>query len=878
MSGPREKDQALANRCRQAATAAIEGAEWLAAHGPGGAGAAALQRELRRHAVEARRLAIAAERPMSVGVFGASQMGKSFLIGKLITPPGRRVRVIFGTGAQAVRQDFLEEVNPAGGDETTGLVTRFSLRPHPTPPGFPVVLRMLREVDIAKILANSFQYDLKGQYRMQTGPDEEADIENATPTPETIAGLAAALAPLCRPAPQPGFPIEAVLELQEYVRRNLRDHLMAGDLGEVYWAFLEDALPRLDGPERMRALAPLWAGLPEFSDLYLTLKAALDRLGHPEEIFAPLDALADRARGVLHVDVLQDLDARGAVSQIGVMPGLSGGALVHLPVAVASALTAELFVTLEEAPWDFLNHTDLLDFPGARSRGRKSVWDVLRKPEEQAKHPRSQCFRRGKVAVLFDNYNADLDLNAMLLCKDQNNQEVAELPDLVLSWVKRTHGETPEQRQGRPVALFFCMTKCDTMLTRVTGNDNPVENRFANNLRKSFPGGWIAEWAPGTPFRNVFMLRNPAWESPGFFTYAPAPAGKVGEETGYVAEFAARMAGELRPLFLDDPLVRAHVEDPGEKFDGMLALNDGGSTLLAARLAPICQPELKYDQIAPRAARVQRAVHRCLKRFHESGDIAQRVAERVGQMTQLIRRLRARPEQIGPFISAFHVEEPLVESAYLAWRRTSVATPVAQDAFAALLGEAEEEPAGDEGFGRAVAGHWATHLAAKVPGNPYLAILGLPEETLRAFVNELVAGADRALAHRRLEERIDHFTQSSGRLDATARRIAIFGTLLYNDLVNYPGGREAPANARRFQRVTPPAPGVLVSLPEDPAEITRQRLSYFADWFMALEDLARDNARQGVGGAVDIAANTRLEHILARLEPVPNDPDADQPA
>ena len=128
----RDKDRELGRRCREAAAAAGEAVEWLAAHRPG-AGNAAIQKQLRRHAVEATRLANAAERPMSVGVFGASQMGKSFLIGKLITPPGRDVKVIFGTGPGAVRQDFLEQVNPAGGDETTGLVTRFTLRPRETP-------------------------------------------------------------------------------------------------------------------------------------------------------------------------------------------------------------------------------------------------------------------------------------------------------------------------------------------------------------------------------------------------------------------------------------------------------------------------------------------------------------------------------------------------------------------------------------------------------------------------------------------------------------------------------------------------------------------------------------------------------------------------
>lgn len=861
----RDKDRDLGRRCREAATAASEAVDWLAAHRPG-AGNAALQKQLRRHAVEARRLAAAAERPMSVGVFGASQMGKSFLIGKLITPPGRDVKVIFGTGPEAVRQDFLEEVNPAGGDETTGLVTRFSLRARETPPGYPVVLRMLREVDIVKILVNSFQFDLKGQYRIQVGPDEDTDIENLTPTPERIAALADMLAPMRQARPQPGFPIEAVYELREYVERNLRDHLLASEIGEIYWNFLEDSLPWLDGAGRVRALAPLWAELAEFGDLYLTLKRALDQLGHPAEVFTSLGALADRARGVLHVDALKDLDRPGAVPQLSVLSGTQGAGLVSLPVGVVSALTAELFVTLEEAPWEFLTHTDLLDFPGARSRERKTVWDFLRKPEEQENFPRSQCFRRGKVAVLFDNYAADLDLNSMLLCKDHGNQEVTELSDLVLEWIRRTHGDTPERRQGKKVALFYCMTKCDIMLGRTTGNEAPVQKRFKNNI-DAFRGGWIAEWTPGQPFRNLFMLRNPAVENRGFFTYAPAAEGRVGVETGYAADFADYLTTTLRPMYLAEPLVQTHVADPDAKLDALLALNDGGSTLLAERLAPICNPDLKYDQIAPRADAVVRALSDSLRGYYESGDVEKRVAERVGRIQILTTALKRRHTEIGPFIASFHVDEPLIEAAYLNFRRTAgQAAPAERTVFDDLFGDAPEEPAAaTDGFGTAVVAWWANHLTSRVPDNPWCARLGLDEEVLRAFVEELVAGAERVAAHRRLEDRLDAFTLNSLRLDAAARRVSIFGTLTVNDLVTYPGGREAPANAARFARPKAPPPGAVCDLPENPRDLDRTRLGYFADWMKALEDLARDNASAGRGGVINLEANAQLGRILNRL-------------
>lgn len=190
--------------------------------------------------------------------------------------------------------------------------------------------------------------------------------------------------------------------------------------------------------------------------------------------------------------------------------------------------------------------------------------------------------------------------------------------------------------------------------------------------------------------------------------------------------------------------------------------------------------------------------------------------------------------------------------------------------FDDLFGDAPEEPAAaKDGFGTAVVSWWANHLSSRVAGNPWCDRLGVEEEVLRAFVDEIVAGADRIAAFRQLEGRLDEFTLSSLRLDAAARRVSIFGTLRVNDLVTYPGGRDQPANAARFARPVPPPPGAVCHLPENPRDLDRTRLAYFADWMKALEDLARDNASAGRGGAINLQANARLGQILGRLGVAP---------
>ncbi|MEE2950490.1 MAG: virulence factor SrfC family protein [Pseudomonadota bacterium] len=860
----RPKDAELAELCRQATIAAGEAVEWLSDNRDPTARIQSLQKSMRRNAVEARRLAMAAERPMSVGVFGASQAGKSFLIGKLITPPGRSVKVVFGEGEDATRQDFLRDVNPEGGDETTGLVTRFSIHAPKTPQGFPVVLRLLREIDIAKILANSFRFDLKGQYKIASGPADETP-QDRSPTSERIAELEDRLSARAGTKPLPGFSVEDIYELRDYVEKHLDDHRLADEAFEGYWLFLERALPYLDAAGRAEALGPLWAELDEFGTLFKTLKLALDKLQHPTRIFTRLSALQNRSKGVLHVTTLYDLDMDGATETLQVTT--QDGPAVELPMCVVTALTAELQVRLEEAPWDFFTHTDLLDFPGARSRENKTVGEYLRNPSEHHA-PRAHCFLRGKVAVLFDNYAADLDLNAMLLCVGPENQEVKSLPGLVREWVTQTHGDTPERRQGREPALFLCLTKSDMLFGRKVGGENPVQKRLENNLA---PYGWWAdEWVPGRAFDNMFFIRNPGIENRGLFTYeeAATTGAEVQPETGLTAEFQAELDGGFRQKFLGEPLVQRHVRKSEERLDAVLAINDGGTSLLARALAPVCNPDLKHAQVAPRAERVLARIGDGLETFYESDDIQKRVTERVERATRLIRALRARRDDIGPFIAALHVDERIIEAAYIDYRRQAVRSEPAADDFEALFGEAgsqEAQPTSRDGVGRAIVSRWADHLVERTDYAGWAERLGVVEDEVRAIVTELTVGAERLGVDRMLEAKLDEFTLHSLHLNAAASRVAIHGALVLNDQVNHPGGRNEPANANRFQRGHVLAVGETCDLPEETNQLKQNRLRYAFEWSEAVKDLARDNASWSDGAAVDVEQNARLGKILDRV-------------
>ncbi len=142
-----------------------------------------------------------------------------------------------------------------------------------------------------------------------------------------------------------------------------------------------------------------------------------------------------------------------------------------LPRSLVCALTAELSVAIAEKPWDFFDHTDLLDFPGARSRLKlANLGDVAKaKGVAEGANPlrRAAAARQGRLSLpaLLGGARAVGDL----LCIPDGNQEVRDLSDMMSAWIDQTIGATPADRAKQKNALFLVLTKMDREFEQKAG-------------------------------------------------------------------------------------------------------------------------------------------------------------------------------------------------------------------------------------------------------------------------------------------------------------------------------------------------------------------------------------------------------------------------
>jgi hypothetical protein len=226
----------------------------------------------------------------------------------------------------------------------------------------------------------------------------------------------------------------------------------------------------------------LWNGTERITALAAELIGALSRIGFADTAFCATEALSRRGGNLLDAATVLQL-GRGANGTVAV--STTAGARATLDRAALTALIAEVTVPLAEQPWDFFAHTDLLDFPGARSR--KEHEDIEK--ALAAEQGLGELFLRGKVAYLFQRYNAEQEIAAMLLCVGPSVQEVSTLPKMVTDWIRHTMGDTPAQRQAQRTSLFFVLTKFDMELDGKIGEDLSTGQRWTNRLTASLGRG-----------------------------------------------------------------------------------------------------------------------------------------------------------------------------------------------------------------------------------------------------------------------------------------------------------------------------------------------------------------------------------------------------
>ena len=864
--------------------------------------------KLRRTRNLATRLGRAAGRSVSVGFFGLSQAGKSYLISALAAGESGELE----TEVEGRRLNFIQHVNPPGhGKEATGLVTRFTRRASTAPRGYPLELSLFSEVDLAKVLGNAFFNDFDRE-------QVEVDL-----SPGHLRRHLAALQSRRTVAPTGGVSEDDVVDLLEYFEK--RFPKTTEQLKADYWPTAIALAPYLEPPDRAALFSVLWGEVRELTETYLALRRGLAETGHAEAAYVPLaalvrtDASGELSQGdsIMNVDILERL-GRDDADCIEIVPRRDGTLLpaVTLPRSLLAALTTELRFVLAETPrTGLLEQVDLLDFPGYRGRlAVANLAEVRKQLQDDQVDPVAQLVLRGKVAFLFERYTDDQEMNLLVLCAPSHKQsDVKDLGPVLETWVHATQGADPATRARRDPGLIWAFTMFDFRL-------NPVPSETEDLMRKGWEGmmklallerfgayDWLREWSPGKPFDNLFLVRKPRMATAVIETDAS------GEQA--ILPGQRTRLDLLRRTFCEDPTVQKHLADPQAAWDAMLSYNDGGISRLADYLGRVAAPEGKLARIGEQLdAGIEELVrHRFGPYFRAEGaaevDNKRRLADRV------VGALRQRPNRFAALLGALQPPKEGLRALYLRVEE-SAGQPVPATSAAAPDTARPPAPSGDGGlidldallggatfghpsgtdradapppaaanenaarFVRAVLSYWVGHLKA-LPEDPHwLRHMGLDKGALEDLIGELISGADRSSLDQALIGLIDSAeSQTAAMRSQLAERQVYVTASRINRFVDYLGSDDLPPDDRPRSLVgqqrpvfAPPPPipprGMPV-LPESPVNFPAL---YIVDWFEAFRALAIANAGHAAGRDISPEQNARLGQILDRVAGKAPDP------
>lgn len=830
--------------------------------------------------------------PMTVGFFGISQAGKSYLISALAAGHNGELEARYGTRVV----DFIKEVNPVGGGkEATGLVTRFTRHAPDAPVDYPIPLRLFSEIDLAKILANTWFNDFDHEHL--NDKIDESRIEEC---------LRPFLHRADHASDNNGVSREDVVALWDYLNASFKKSVEK--LEHAWWPQVLKIAPALSPYERADLFSLLWGEQPELTETYRSLANVLAKLNHAKMVFAPLETLTDHSSGsIMNVDSLNRLGSNhDRTVEIRYWKDNQQTGRAVLSQAELAALTSELIFPLAEVPNNsVMEQVDLLDFPGYRGRLKLLA---LKDAAQDGQNPVSQLLLRGKVAYLFERYTDNQEMNALVVCASSFKQsDVSDVGPVLTRWVEKTQGKTAEDRGKNKAGLFWAITMCDM---RITDNLKKSESQLKEAwegmlhmtlLERFAQYDWLKEWSPGKPFDNCFLVRKPGMDNP-FLTLENEPGQESLTEVA-LAERYSDVLDTMGRVFTSGKNVHKHVADPKEAWQEMLKLNDGGISRLTGALRGVAHLEFKLQRLREQLlqCRIDKGDQLLGRWYEQDGD--DQIVKKQAIAKNLWQGLSACSHSLGEVISCLDLPSHELRNIYLSIRnqdqkpqagaeqrpQNAFATnpfgsnpftsnpfgnvPVDEQPAVVNPSPAPERVGRDDEFAHQVFKAWVAHLRELPQQTTHWQQLGMNSEMINQLSEELITAASRLDLEGMLKHALAGQEQAGTRREQLLARQVLRAQLAMRDFIAWFGYLSLPEEQvpnsyvgeknKIFARQVPLSND---ELPQLASVAPQPGVAYMGDWLSALMTIILGNAGHSATRDISFEHNRQLGQIIGQMK------------
>lgn len=529
----------------------------------------------------------------SIAIFGPSQAGKSYLTAKICEGTNETVSVKLDKD-----YDFLRDINPPGGRESTALVTRMTTHKDAAKKITPntVHASLLSLPDLIAIFVNIYCFDLK------KSNDLSRDI--VASRIESVCGKD--LIDQVHMANNWVDPSLVYLRrVLGYLPIELRPY---SDLLRLPDGYMEGK----SANQLTKLFSPMWGDITELSNLFEHLCSYLMELKFASSIQIPVEAFVPREMSIIDVAVLSSLQDTDSYNDVSIEVMTYNSTSVALPRPILCALISEVEFVLNSPNTSLLESVDILDFPGARSRIRRDI-------QQYEEGGVDKLFLRGKISHLFESASLRDEIDTLLLCVKPGPLDVVTLPDTVNRWV---HGVAKNQISRR---LFILATKFDEHFPNAAGQSKGDQERFDNAIFSAVLEPFAATedaWIQRYNFKNIFPIRNPNYPYDGFFKYDK----QSGQEVGLRDDIAERIE-ELKRAFVGSKNAANYVDKIHEKWNSLMSPGDGGAYFLINELAAVDWKCLKEERLVLKQQDLFKQVLSLLEPFAIHDDVPKKLQQ-----------------------------------------------------------------------------------------------------------------------------------------------------------------------------------------------------------------------------------------------------------
>jgi hypothetical protein len=458
--------------------------------------------ELKTQRIELNRLKNVITKKPVIALFGASQVGKSYMANNLLCNMDNKFEILNPSDNKTI--DFIKYINPEGlGKESTGIVTRFTSDSEKVEDSFPFKIILFSIRDLICVLVDTYFLDYS---------------DKTMPSKSVIEDFLKNIVEVKSKNRQQKFKSDDIYYIQEYISRFLlntnKNSFVINLIESNFWNILADNIEEIEHHNWCKILKILWNSNEKFNLIFENCLSLLLSTNFSEHVYVNFEAIdRDNRNHILHVRGIETFFKNDNVFQIK----CQDGQLLKVDAAKLCYLTSELVLTvspktIEHRP--FIRDVDIVDFPGARSRLESPVID-----DENI----LIMMRRGKVSYLFNSYSVNYKTNILSVCMRTSQTNVTGIPALVNRWITDNLGNTPEIRgenlQSIIPPLFVIFTWWNTQLeyNSKTSNANPSK-RNSDHFEELFPSeilgtnNWNLNWRKNASemkkFDNYFLLRD----------------------------------------------------------------------------------------------------------------------------------------------------------------------------------------------------------------------------------------------------------------------------------------------------------------------------------------------------------------------------------